>query len=111
MLTHSSLLICQSKRVAYLVTRFSPYIKGIQNVEVFSCGDQCIAEVDLILPVVSFIFFTWHVRRLTSDDFLVGCMVRTLRYPEPIILGKVCNMLLKGTVDVSLSRLYLHFER
>lgn len=53
--------------MTYLTTRFSPYIKAIQNVEVYSCGDQCIAEVDLVLPIVStclshFSLIRWFVR-------------------------------------------------
>jgi len=40
----------EHQRVAYLVTRFSPFIKAIQNIDVYSCGDQFIVEADLILP-------------------------------------------------------------
>lgn len=41
------------QRVAYLITRFSRFIKAIQNIDVYSCGDQFIVEADLILPAVS----------------------------------------------------------
>jgi len=40
----------EHQRVAYLVLRFSPCIKALQHMEVYSCGDQFIAEVDLVLP-------------------------------------------------------------
>lgn len=41
------------QRVAYLVTRFSPYILALEHIDVYASGDQCIAEVDIVLSAVS----------------------------------------------------------
>lgn len=36
--------------MAYLLTRFSPLIKGIQHLSVYASGDHFIVETDVVLP-------------------------------------------------------------
>lgn len=41
------------QRVAYLLTRFSPLIKGIQHLSVYASGDHFIVETDVVLPATT----------------------------------------------------------
>ena len=40
----------EHQRVAYLLTRFSPLIVGIQHLSVYASGDHFIIETDVVLP-------------------------------------------------------------
>ncbi|KAK4057955.1 hypothetical protein OIO90_001174 [Microbotryomycetes sp. JL221] len=40
----------EHQRVAYLLTRFSPLIRGVQHLSVYHAGDHYVVEVDIVLP-------------------------------------------------------------
>ena len=40
----------EHQRIAYLLSRFSPLIKGVQFLNVYTQGDRVIVETDIVLP-------------------------------------------------------------
>lgn len=40
----------QHQRIMYLVTRFSPLVRAVQHVNVYTGGGGMIVEVDVLLP-------------------------------------------------------------
>jgi hypothetical protein len=38
------------QRIAYLLTRFSPLIVGVQHLSVYHAGESFVVETDIVLP-------------------------------------------------------------